>query len=163
MWRTDVDQRRELCYIISSSSIDGGSKLSSMLISSHNPSLLPPTSMFLSFKSGARNHVKNEQKQKQKQGRVSLGSVPTTGDRKEGGYGETNPNEEFGQPVWSSHAHGSSSFLSNPSSPFQLKTQILLRPLMLVSRLVLPPRLVFPVATRDRGGVCSRLHPILSA
>lgn len=138
--------------------IDGGSKLSSM-ISSHNPSLLPPTSMFLSFKSGARIHAQNEQKQKQGR-RMSLGSA-LTGDKKENG--ETNANQEFGQPVWSSRPHGSSSFLSNPSSSFQLKTQILLRPLMVVSRLVLPPRLVFPVATRDRRGVCSRLHQMLSA
>jgi len=62
--------------------------------------------MFLSFKSGARSHVQNEQKQKHGR-RVSLGSA-LTGDKKENG--ETNANEEFGQPVWSSRPHGSSSF-----------------------------------------------------
>jgi len=65
------------------------------------------TPTFLSFKSGTSSHAKNEQKQKQR--RVSLGSVPTMGDKKGKGpikYGDMSPNEEFGQPVWSSRGYG---------------------------------------------------------
>lgn len=45
MCRTDVGQRHELCYIISFY-IDGGSKLSSMLISSHNQACFLPLPCF---------------------------------------------------------------------------------------------------------------------